>query len=106
MEHFEFLDFADDIAMLSTWHSYMQSKINDVNAGSTRAGLKINSDKTRAMAINAVLPANFVVDGQPSESVSAYQYLGSNIAPDGSAKDDVCSKITKARAAFASLKKV
>ena len=106
MDHLEDLDFADDIAMLSTRHNDMQSKINDVNAGSTRAGLKINVGKTKAMAINAVRPADFVVDGQTIESVTAYQYLGSNIAPDGGAKDDVRSRIAKARAAFASLKKL
>ena len=44
MEHLEDLNFADNIAMLSTQHSGMQSKINNVNAASTQAGLKINLD--------------------------------------------------------------
>ena len=61
MEHLEDLDFADDITILSTRHIGMQSKINDVHAGSTQTGLKINFDRTRAMAIDAVRPASFVV---------------------------------------------
>ena len=73
MEHLEDQDFADDIAMVSTRHSEMQSKIDDVNAGSSRSGLKINVSKTRAMAIDAVRPASFVVDGQPIESTNAYK---------------------------------
>ena len=43
MEHLEDLDFGDDIAMVTTRHSDMQSKIDDVNAGSTRAGLIIST---------------------------------------------------------------
>lgn len=106
MEHLEDLDFADDVAYMSTRHADMQAKIDDVNAYSNVAGLKINVGKTKSMAINSVRPTEFTIDGQLVESVNAFQYLGSNISPDGGAKGDVKNRIAKARAAFASHTKI
>lgn len=106
MEHLEDLDYADDLAFMSTRHKDMQDKIDDVSARSRSAGLKINVGKTKSMAINPGRPVEFTVDGNPIECVTAFPYLGSNIAPDGGARDDVDLRITKARAAFASLNKI
>ena len=83
MEHLEDLDFADDLALMSSRYTDMQGKIDDVNARSSCAGLKINVSKTKSMAINPVRPVEFSIAGNNVDCVTAFPYLSSNIAPDG-----------------------
>ena len=40
------LDFADDIALLSSSKDHMQNKLNSLNNYATQMGLKINAGKT------------------------------------------------------------
>ena len=105
MEHLNDFAFADDIALLSTRRSDMQSKLDDLAACSSAAGLKINVRKTKALDINTATPSNFTVAGQAVERVESFQYLGSQIASNGGTSADICARIKKARAAFASLRK-
>ena len=46
MSNLEDLDFADDIALLSSSHSQMQKKTNKLSGLAKRVGLKINEKKT------------------------------------------------------------
>ena len=47
------LDFADDIALLSSSKDHMQNKLNSLNNYVTQTGLKINAGKTKVMWLNA-----------------------------------------------------
>ena len=51
MSKLEDLDFADDIALLSSTHSQMQSKTNSMSGLAKRVGLKIN-EKTKILRLN------------------------------------------------------
>jgi hypothetical protein len=82
-EHLEDLDFADDIALLSTWRSDMQSKINALHENAGIVGLNINVDKTKGMAIGSD-HARFTLEGNSIESADSFTYLGSQLVTKGS----------------------
>ncbi|PIK45536.1 hypothetical protein BSL78_17607 [Apostichopus japonicus] len=48
----EDLDFADDVALLSSSHSQMQKKTNSITGLASRVGLKVNKKKTKIMRMN------------------------------------------------------
>ena len=52
MSKLEDLDFADDIALLSSTHSQMQSKTNSMSGLAKKVGLKINENKTKILRFN------------------------------------------------------
>ncbi|XP_052562125.1 uncharacterized protein LOC128092408 [Culex pipiens pallens] len=104
MEHFNDLDFADDVVLFSQRGNDMQNKLDDLAACSSAAGLKVNVSKTKSMAVNTERAQGFTVAGENVEKVDTFQYLGSQIAPDGDTKLDVSTRIKKARGAFAGLR--
>ena len=77
MSKLEDLDFADDIALIS-------SKINDIQAKTTaakkwavKAGLKFNIWKIKSMRLNTKIDRPIRIDGQELEDVDEFTYLGS-----------------------------
>ncbi|XP_055588419.1 uncharacterized protein LOC129740683 [Uranotaenia lowii] len=84
----------------------MQSKLDDLTESSKAAGLKVNVGKTKSMEINTGNPSSFMVAGQQVEKVECFQYLGSQITPDGGTRKDIETRIRKARFAFASLRNI
>lgn len=106
MENLDDLDLADDIVLFAQRRSDMQNKLDDLAAGSSAAGLVVNVGKTKAMDLNVENRSNFTVAGHTIEQVDAFQYLGSQIAPDGGTKIDVAMRIRKARGVFAGLRNV
>lgn len=65
-----------------------------------------NTGKTKSTEINTLLKNSFPIYGDPIYNVSRFPYIGSQITPDGGAKDDIVARTKKAKAAFASLKKM
>jgi hypothetical protein len=106
MEHLNDLDLADDVVLLAQRRTDMQSKLDDFAESSKAAGLKVNVAKTKSMEINTNNPSNFTVAGQQVEEVQTFQYLGSQITPDGGTKTDIETRIRKARCAFAGLRNI
>ena len=104
--HLEDLDYADDICLLSTKRSDMQSKLDDLVADSAKVGLKVNTGKTKAIEIRGQANNPFVVEHENVEFVDKFCYLGSVIAMKDSAKADIEHRIGKATAAFAQLRKI
>jgi hypothetical protein len=102
-DHLEDLDFADDIVLMSQRRVDMQQKFIDLQRQAETVGLKMNESKTKSMTIGTQA-AHFTFNGQPIESVDSYTYLGSQITPDGGAREDVKTRIRKAQGAFAQLK--
>lgn len=105
-DHLEDLDFADDIALLATKRSAMQNKLTTLQNNAEKVGLKINIGKTKSMQVGAQTPASFEIDGIPIERVENFTYLGSQMTPDGGAREDVKSRIRKAQCAFGQLKSI
>ena len=79
----EDLDYADDIALLSTNARYLQQKANVLNENAKKAGLHINVKKTKAMYLNLTEPhPQIMIDGEELETVDDFTYLGSNISAE------------------------
>lgn len=104
-DHLEDLDFADDIVLMSHRRVDMQEKFCDLQREAEYVGLKMNENKTKSMTIGTQT-AHFISNNQPIESVDSYTYLGSQITPDGGAREDVKTRIRKAQGAFAQLRPI
>jgi hypothetical protein len=102
----EDLDFADDLAILSTTHRHLQEKTDRLERFGKQTGLNINTSKTQVMFINPKQEEDITVNGEPLETVEEFTYLGSVISSDNGAKKDIKSRLGKARSAFARLRPV
>jgi len=101
------LDFADDIALLSSTKHQMQCKLNRLNAEAGRVGLKINAQKTKMMRINQNSQEPFTIGAQGRiEDVEEFTYLGAIVCKDGGGMKDLKNRLSKARGAFIRLKKI
>lgn len=78
--------------------------MKDLMATGERAGLKVNSDKTKMMNIMSTQAGEARTGQNVLEKVEGYQYLGSIINTTGSADKDIIADICKARQVFAMLK--
>ena len=106
-DHLEDLDFADDIALLSTSRANMQAKMKSLNTYGQRTGLNINQKKTQAMHVNTPPPEPpFSLDGSQIEIVDDFVYLGSTISKDNGVQKDIQARLNKARGAFARLRPI
>ena len=96
----EDLNYADDIALLSTNARHLQQKANVLNENAKKAGLHINMKKTKVMHLNLTEPhPQIMIDGEELEAVDDFTYLGNNI----SAEKDISARINKARNSYCSL---
>ena len=77
MSKLEDLDFADDIALLSSTHSQMQSKANSMSGLVKRVGLKTNEKKTKILRLNNRKMEPVKLEGKDIEDVDEFTYLGS-----------------------------
>ncbi len=102
--HLENLDFADDLAFLSTNHSY-RLKLIDLTPFE-QVGLNINTSKTQVMHVNSIPTAPILVNGEKLEFVEDFTYLGSLINKDSGAQRDVNARLGKAQVVFSLLNPV
>ena len=77
------LDFADDLALLSTTRRQMQAKTDLIAANSGKIGLRINREKTKVLRINNQDQEPITVYGEPLEEVLDFVYLGSVVDVTG-----------------------
>ena len=106
MSKLEDLDFADDITLLSSTHSQMQSKTNSMSGLAKRVGLKINEKKTKILRLNNRKMEPVKLEGKDIEDVDEFTYLGAVVSKEGGGGKDMDSRLNKARAAFTKLNKV
>ena len=93
----EDLDYAVDIALLSTNARHLQQKANVLNENAKKAGLHINM-KTKVMHLNFTEPhPQIMIDGEELEAVDNFTYLGSNISAENSVQKDISARINKAK---------
>ena len=96
----EDLDFADDLALISSTFTQIQLGIDRLNRNGKGTGLKISTNKTKLMRMNANNNNAVVIDGQEVEDVDSFDYLGARITKHGGAKiwrSGQLSKNTKIR---------
>ena len=78
----EDLDFADDIAEISSTRQHLQEKTTILNRYAEETGLKINITKTKVMTVNTTLSQPITINHNPVETVNDFTYLGSVISAD------------------------
>ena len=106
MSKLEDIDFADDIALLSSKFSDLQDKTISIKEWAEKAGLKINAGKTKTMRLNVKVDRPVKIDWKDLEDVAEFTYLGSKVTKEGGACDDIKSRLQKARNAFLALNEV
>ena len=102
----EDLDFADDLALISSTFTQIQKKIDHLNRKGKGTGLKISTTKTKLMRMNANNNSAVVVDGQQVKDVDSFDYLGARITKHGGAEEDIKSRLCKVRGVFNKLVKI
>ena len=93
----EDLDFADDIALMSSCYTHMQTKTRQLNQFTARTELGINKKKTQVLLINCKCKNRIVIYDQELNEVDKYNYLGANVSTQGESGDDIVNIIRKAR---------
>ena len=91
----EDLDFADDLAALSTTHCLLQEKTNKFSRFARQAGLTINIYKTQVVCINAIPDVPITAGGKPLHLVKEFTYTGSLVAKDNAAQKDIKARLGK-----------
>ena len=100
------LDFADDIAILSSTPTHLQEKSDDLNTNAKKTGLIISKKKSKIMCVNSDISRPINIDGKPLEHTEEFTYLGSVISTDNSAQKDIKARLNKARCAFSRLRNI
>ena len=102
----EDLDFADDLALLSHTHQHIQGKTDRLHKFGRQVGLRINTKKTETMALNVTAPLPVKVNHTELQPTDKFTYLGTIIRPEGGTKEDISSRLGKARNVFKSMDNV
>jgi len=100
------LDFADDIAILSSTPTHLQEKSDDLNTNGKKMGLIISKKKSKIMCVNSGASRSSNIDVKPQEHIEEFTYLGSVISTDNGAQKDIKVGLNKARCAFSRLKSI
>ena len=102
----EDLDFADDIALLSSTRQHIQANTDKLTHEAERVGLKVNVDKCKLLRINSWSNDVVEVNGRGIEDVDRFVYLGATVSKEGGGTEDIQSRVVKARGVFLRLKKI
>ena len=106
MTKLEDLDFADDIALLSSSHDHMQQKTTKLYETAKKIGLNINKKKTEVLRINSKNPAAITINNEALQNVEKFTYLGAIVSNRGGTDEDIRARLCKARAVFKKLGKI
>ena len=96
----EDLDFADDIALMSSCYTHIKTKTRQLNQFAVRTGLRINKHKAQVSRINSKCKTTILVDDQELKEVDTHNYLGANVSKQEGGGDDIVNRIRKARVSF------
>uniref|UniRef100_A0A2A4J795 Reverse transcriptase domain-containing protein n=1 Tax=Heliothis virescens TaxID=7102 RepID=A0A2A4J795_HELVI len=102
------LRYADDTVFVASSESELQVLIDTVNDISERAGLSINTSKTKFMIVSRKpdLNPNVLVSGKPLERVRQYKYLGAWVNEAWESDQEIKTRIEFARTSFNNMRKV
>ena len=92
----EELDFADDIALISSCYAHMQTKIRQLNQFAARSGLRINKKKAQVLRINSRCENIVLIDDQELKEVDKFNFLGANVSKQGGGGENIVNIIRKA----------
>jgi hypothetical protein len=105
-ETLEYLNYADDICLLSHSQLHMQSQLNNLCYESKNAGLEFNFSMTEELRVNTKSQHPIMFANKAIRRVHDFTYLGSNVSEDGGACKDVEARIQEVREAFTRLRTI
>jgi hypothetical protein len=99
----EDLDYADDIALLSSKHQHLQEKTERLCKHAESIGLQINTDKTKVLRFNHKVANLIRIKEKDIQDVDTFTYLGAIVNKTGGSTEDIKHRLGLARNAFAIL---
>lgn len=99
----EDLDFADDIALLSSTMDHLQQKTTRLESNAAKVGLKLNAKKCKLMKVNSRSNNRLRAGESEVEEVESFTYLGANVTNDGGSTADVKKRVAMASVQFKKL---
>ena len=100
------LDYADDIAMISSTKQQLQEKSNNITKFASSTGLRVNINKCKILRMNARSEEKIKMNDVEIQDVDNFEYLGAYVSKEGRSTVDLNNRITKARTASIRLKNV
>ena len=103
----EDLEFADDIALLSSRLNDLHEKTGRLTEEAARVGLKLSARKCKTLRTEyASNRERIAVNGEEVEDVGEFPYLGATVDKEGGGSRDIRNRLQKARGVFQRLGKV
>ena len=81
------LRYADGTIFMAESEEELKTFLRNVNKESEKAGLKLNIQKTKIMASGPI--ASWQIDGESTETVIDFIFLGSKITADGDCSHEI-----------------
>ncbi|KAK7495707.1 hypothetical protein BaRGS_00013154, partial [Batillaria attramentaria] len=100
------LDFADDIALLSSTMNHLQAKTTKLEDNAARVELKLNAKKCKVLKTNSKSDASLKVGHSEVEEVESFTCLGANVTKDGGGTADIKKRVALASASFKRLSNI
>ena len=95
------LKYADDTTLIAESEKELKSLLMKVKEESEKAGLKLNSQKTKIMVSGPI--TSWKIDGETVETVSDFIFLGSKIIADGDCSREIKRQLLLGRKAMPNL---
>jgi len=81
------LRYVDDTTLMAENEEELKSLLMKVKEESEKAGLKLNTQKTKIMASGPI--TSWQIDGKTVETVTDFIFLGSKITPDDDCSHEI-----------------
>ena len=95
------LRYADDTTLMAESEEELKSLLMKVKEESEKTGLKLNIQKTKIMASGPI--TSWQVDGETTETVRDFIFLGSKITADGDCSHEIKRHLLLGRKAMTNL---
>ena len=90
------VDFADDVALLSSTRQHIQDKTTRMDEAANRVGLRINLGKTKFFRTKKKKQTriNINIDGQVIEEVEEFTHVGAKVSKEGGELKDLQNRLS------------
>ena len=99
----EDLDYADDLALVSSRYVDIQEKTSRLYEVARYTGLNVNTAKTKTLRMNCKSNDAVVIQNKEVEDIESFVYLGATLDKTGGTETDIKRRLALARNAFSSL---
>ena len=96
--------YADDTTLMAESEEELKSPLMKVKEESEKAGFKLNIQKTKTMASSLI--TSWQMDGETTETVAGFIFLGSKITADGDCSHEIKRRLLLGRKAMTNLDRI